>query len=591
MAEQQGQKSNQSSSMGPGETTENLLPNKQCLNHCKSLSRRSVQKANKCIQVDLDLEEENPSADLRLSPTTCLSKKPQQCLGNPSPSQQGISSSSQGQPAMPALLPLLPPPPSLPPGHKVPLPPLPVPGMYASSLPPPPPCGNPVCNHLTCGYGGQPHPKKTPTLRMKVLHWQKLPSDVVRQSRSMWAVVPRGSKELIEPDYASLEMLFCVPPTPPKEKTRPKKNSKEITFIGPKKSLLLSIFLKQFKCSNEEIADMIHKGDRSQFDAEILKQLLKLLPEGHEISSLKSCKEERSELANADQFYLHLLEVPSYQLRIECMLICEETKFLLECLWPKAKAIRTACETLLTSQQLPVFCQLILKVGNFLNYGHHTGDAGGFKISALLRLTETKANKSHVTLLHHILEEVEKNHADLLQLPRDLDFVSKAAGFHFDAMRAEASANLKKLLEIEKRLFLSTEDLKIQHAKSVQSSISASKDLQEEFASIEKKKEELADYLCEDRKKLSLEDVFNTMKTFRELFLKALQLGYQNPGSGVNESNCLFARSLQQEMIMWENQQRKEQAAKSEKRKKHLKGEDVKRLKREDGKSSIFNKK
>ncbi|XP_040415505.1 inverted formin-2-like isoform X3 [Cygnus olor] len=563
MAEQQGQKSNQSSSMGPGETTENLLPNKQCLNHCKSLSRRSVQKANKCIQVDLDLEEENPSADLRLSPTTCLSKKPQQCLGNPSPSQQGISSSSQGQPAMPALLPLLPPPPSLPPGHKVPLPPLPVPGMYASSLPPPPPCGNPVCNHLTCGYGGQPHPKKTPTLRMKVLHWQKLPSDVVRQSRSMWAVVPRGSKELIEPDYASLEMLFCVPPTPPKEKTRPKKNSKEITFIGPKKSLLLSIFLKQFKCSNEEIADMIHKGDRSQFDAEILKQLLKLLPEGHEISSLKSCKEERSELANADQFYLHLLEVPSYQLRIECMLICEETKFLLECLWPKAKAIRTACETLLTSQQLPVFCQLILKVGNFLNYGHHTGDAGGFKISALLRLTETKANKSHVTLLHHILEEVEKNHADLLQLPRDLDFVSKAAGFHFDAMRAEASANLKKLLEIEKRLFLSTEDLKIQHAKSVQSSISASKDLQEEFASIEKKKEELADYLCEDRKKLSLEDVFNTMKTFRELFLKALQ----------------------------ENQQRKEQAAKSEKRKKHLKGEDVKRLKREDGKSSIFNKK
>ncbi|XP_068538708.1 inverted formin-2-like isoform X3 [Anas acuta] len=526
MAEQQEQKSNQSSNRGPGETTENLLPTRQCLNHRKSSSRRSVQKANKCIQVDLDLEEENSSADLRLSPTTRLSKKPQQCLENTSPPQQGISSSSQGQPAVPALLPLLPPPPSLPPGHKVPLTPLPVPGTYAPSLPLPPPCGNPVCNHLTCGYRGQPNLQKTPTLRMKVFHWQKLPSDVVRQSCSMWAVVPSGSKELIEPDYASLEMLFCVPPTPPKEKTKPKKKSKEITFIGPKKSLLLSIFLKQFKCSNEEIADMIQKGDRSRFDTEILKQLLKLLPEGHEINSLKSCKEQRSELANADQFYLHLLEVPSYQLRIECMLICEETKFLLECLWPKAKAIRTACETLLTSQRLPVFCQLILKVGNFLNY------------------------------------EVEKNHADLLQLPRDLDFVSKAAGFHFDAMRAEASANLKKLLEIEKRLFLSTEDLKIQHAKSVQGSISASKNLQEEFDSIEKKKDELADYLCEDRKKLSLEDVFNTMKTFRELFLKALQ----------------------------ENQQRKEQAAKSEKRKKHLKGEDMKRLKRED-ESSIFNKK
>lgn len=27
------------------------------------------------------------------------------------------------------------------------------------------------------------------------------------------------------------------------------------------------------------------------------------------------------------------------------MLICEETKILLECLWPKARAIRTACES------------------------------------------------------------------------------------------------------------------------------------------------------------------------------------------------------------------------------------------------------
>ncbi|NWU91374.1 INF2 protein, partial [Upupa epops] len=54
-------------------------------------------------------------------------------------------------------------------------------------------------------------------------------------------------------------------------------------------------------------------------------------------------------------------------------------------------------------------------------------------------------------------------------------------------------------------------------------SLDASKNLQEEFATIEKKKEELADYFCEDRKNLSLEDVFSTMKTFREHFLSALQ--------------------------------------------------------------------
>ncbi|XP_040457564.1 inverted formin-2-like [Falco naumanni] len=95
----------------------------------------------------------------------------------------------------------------------------------------------------------------------------------------------------------------------------------------------------------------------------------------------------------------------------------------------------------------------------------------------------------------------------------------------------------------------------MQHAESVQGSLDASKNLLKEFATIEKKKKELADYLCEE--KLSLEDVFSTMKTFRELFLKALQ----------------------------ENQEKKEKAAKAEKRKKQLKGEDAKRLKGEYGNS------
>ncbi|CAM2116327.1 unnamed protein product [Caretta caretta] len=285
----------------------------------------------------------------------------------------------------------------------------------------PPSCTNAACDGASSGHENQPCPKKakTPTLRMKPFDWQKLPLDVVRESRSMWASVTSSSDDVIEPDYTSIEQLFCVSQTSPKETAVPKiKEPKEITFIDMKKSLLLNIFLKQFKCtptileikllslscsSNEEVADMIEKGDRTKFDADTLKQLIKLLPEKHEIESLKSCK-EKAKLANADQFYLLLLGIASYQLRIECMLLCEETSSLLDLLWPEAHMIRRACETLLTSHRLPIFCQLILKVGNFLNYGRHTGDAGGFKINALLKLTETKANQTHITLLHHILE-------------------------------------------------------------------------------------------------------------------------------------------------------------------------------------------
>ncbi|XP_026509997.1 inverted formin-2-like isoform X2 [Terrapene carolina triunguis] len=374
----------------------------------------------------------------------------------------------------------------------------------------------------------------------------------------MWASVSSGSDEAIEPDYMSIEQLFCFPQTKPKEKaaTPVKVEPKEITFLDSKKSLNLNIFLKQFRCSNEEVVDMIQKGDRTKFDVEVLKQLLKLLPEKHEIENLKAFKEEKAKLASTDQFYLLLLRVPSYQLRIECMLSCEETTVMLDMLQPKAEAIRKACEDLLTTHRLPVFCQLILKVGNFLNYGSHTGDADGFKISTLLKLTETKANQTRITLLHHILEEVEKSHTDLLQLPKDLECVSKAAGINLEIIRAESSSNLKKLLELERKVLSSKDDVKAQYETPIQDSINASKKLEEEFEIIERKKGELANYLCEDANKLSLEDIFSTMKTFRDLFIRALK----------------------------ENKDRKEQAAKAEKRKKQLEEEDAKRQKGDNGK-------
>lgn len=90
-----------------------------------------------------------------------------------------------------------------------------------------------------------------------------------------------------------------------------------------------------------------------------------------QIENLKSFQGDKDKMANADRFYSFLLVVPwsapplrvvasrfacgvyflfcfslpfSYQLRIECMLLCEESSAVLDMIRPKVKLVEEACQ-------------------------------------------------------------------------------------------------------------------------------------------------------------------------------------------------------------------------------------------------------
>lgn len=57
-----------------------------------------------------------------------------------------------------------------------------------------------------------------------------------------------------------------------------------------------------------------------------------------------------------------------------------------------------------------------------------------------------------------------------------------------------------------------------------QESLEKCQALSEKFTEIEKKRSDLAIYLCEDANQLSLQELFGTIGTFRELFIKSLKV-------------------------------------------------------------------
>ena len=84
----------------------------------------------------------------------------------------------------------------------------------------------------------------------------------------------------------------------------------QVNLLDGKRSLNISIFLRQFRSSNEDIIQMILDGQHDDFGAEKLKGLMKILPEMDEIEMLKSFDGDKTKLGTPEKFILALVEVP-----------------------------------------------------------------------------------------------------------------------------------------------------------------------------------------------------------------------------------------------------------------------------------------
>ncbi|OWF45788.1 FH2 domain-containing protein 1 [Mizuhopecten yessoensis] len=432
-----------------------------------------------------------------------------------------------------------PPPPPPPPGiGGAPPAPPPMPGMPSvPGAPPPPPSfnmkGPNARNGVVIKLPQQNVPK--PKTKMRSLQWQKIPTNKVLSGKpNIWSTAGRRFNGYVSNmDFEAIEELFSVPsPQAPAISTsnngssgtleRKKKESTEINLLDGKRSLNVNIFLRQFRMPNDQIVQLLRDGVSERFESERLKGLLRILPDQDEIERLHNFDGDKERLGSAEKFFLCLLGLPQYKLRIEGMLVKEEFKSNMDYIKPHVEAVIETANQIKAHDDLQELFYLVLIAGNYLNGGNYAGDAAGFKLSSLIKLTETRANKPRMNLLHFVIMQAEDKNPELLTFPEKLKYLKDATQAPLESLSSDITNLAHRVKGISQELETVGTDFKAQMAGFLTDAEKDIKELQADLKDMESLRLELADFFCEDRNTFRLDECFKALHTFCERFQKSI---------------------------------------------------------------------
>lgn len=481
------------------------------------------------------------------------------------PSQHPVvpSNSTSGTADAPPPPPPPPPPPGF--GNDVPRPPPPPPPPPGLLPPPPPPPGGlspavkPAATEGAVKLPQQFTPK--PKNKMKTLNWTKIPSNKVVGKNNLWSLIAKahdGSPNNL--DFETIEGLFCQQNLANGQASprlgakngrdsldRKKRESSEINLLDGKRSLNVNIFLKQFRSSNNEIIGILRRGAHGEIGAEKLRGLLKILPESDEMELLRGYTGDRTKLGHAEKFLLQLIELPNYKLRCEGMLLKEEFSTNMTYLEPAIESIESAVEELKHCQELHEVLYMLLVTGNFLNSGGYAGDAAGFKMMSLLKVTEIRANKPGMNLIHYVVSEAENKFPNLLKFPELLPSLEEASKLSIDNLKTEIINLSNKVNKISQQVSASGEDIKQQMEEFLKFATRETSAVQKELDNLEKVRADMAEFLCEDLQSFKLEECFKVFHSFCQKFNAALE---ENKKRRLNERRAAERRKQREEQAI-----------------------------------------
>ncbi|XP_076908320.1 formin-like protein 4 [Bidens hawaiensis] len=243
--------------------------------------------------------------------------------------------------------------------------------------------------------------------KMKPFHWDKVNTDA--DHSVVWNEIVDGSLRF---DDELIETLFGYNATKTKTKEAkylsPASTSTpnvHISLFDPRKSQNIAIVLKSLATSRKEIIEAISEG--RGLNGDILEKLTKISPTVEEASRILQFNGNPTKLPDAESFLYHILKaIPTAFTRINAMLFRSNYDPEILHLKESLQTIESGCKELRAPGIFRKLLEAILKAGNRMNAGTARGDAKGFNLSALRKLSYVKSSDGKTTLLHFVVEQV-----------------------------------------------------------------------------------------------------------------------------------------------------------------------------------------
>jgi len=440
-----------------------------------------------------------------------------------------------------------PPPPPPPPGAGGAPPPPPMPGMRGPPGPPPPPGFGPPPPIPGMGFApmmnnGLPQKgtRRTPGVNLKAFNWVKLDNAMI--SKTIWKDLDEKDIDKNFDDTWKLEFetIFASKTVggtkTAKDQTIQAPKKVEITFLDGKRSQNCNIMLKHIKLNPiEKIVQIIYECDESVLTKDLILELQKFIPTNDEICMIKENIANKEQMASAERYLTECSTISFYEDRLKALY----TKYFFDEWYDDASSMVTslkgATNDIKNSKKVKELLNIILLLGNHLNTGRR-GNAYGFKLESILKLIDTKANMENrkFTLLHYLVDLVEKKFPELLNLHEELLNIEEGSKITIPDIRQVLTSIRSGLKDVEGALN------KIEKAKElkkeeppfpdkfpamIQDFYKEAKEhydkLSKQLDDVEQNYKDLCSQFGEDPSKMSPEEFFGIFKNFWNQFQQA----------------------------------------------------------------------